>query len=266
MKFSVLASSSKGNSTWLESGDTAILIDAGSSCLALSQKIKSINRDPGNVSAICITHDHIDHVSALETIERKRPVPIYATGGTIEAVCASRSGAENWPWMDIASGERFEIGPFSILPFSVPHDAADPIGFVFSADDTKFGYATDMGEPTLPIRAALMDCDALALEFNHEKHMLMESNRPWSLKQRIAGRSGHLSNAQACELLVQIATRRLKILMPMHLSDECNSRDAALASARAALLEKGLPVSTLVRPACPTPLLEIAPGAEAPAR
>ncbi len=266
MKFSVLASSSKGNSTWLESGDTALLVDAGCSCMALSQKIKAIGRSPSAISAICITHDHVDHVSALATVERKRQIPIYATGGTIDAVCASNPAAADWPWIDIAPGEDFQIGRFSVHPFSVPHDAADPVGFVFYDGIAKLGYATDLGEPTLTIRAALADCDALALEFNHEKRMLLESNRPWSLKQRISGRSGHLSNTQACELLVQVATGRLKALMPMHLSDECNTRDAALASARAALLEKGVPVSVLAQPAYPSPLMEIAPGESATAQ
>ena len=257
MNFAVLASSSKGNCIFAEGNDTRILVDAGSSWRSLVSRLRHIGADPSSISAILLTHDHSDHVSALETALKVRPLPLFATSGTIEAVCESVSAASDWPWTVIGAGEPFDVGAFSVLPFSVPHDAGDPVGFVLECGGTKLGIATDLGESTAAARLALRDCDALALEFNHERRMLMGSSRPWSLKQRISGRSGHLSNDQAAEFLSEIATPRLSLLVPLHLSAECNTVEAAMAAARSALLDCGLPTAALVPPVFPTELLAI---------
>lgn len=257
MKFAVLASSSKGNCTYLQAGATKLLVDAGTSWLNIRRLLSGIGADANALDGIVVTHDHVDHVSALCSAQKRRAVPVYATAGTVEAVCETNPGAEDWPWVVIGAGEPFQVGETEISPFSVPHDAGDPVGYVVRHGDAKLGFATDLGEATLPVRLALADCDALALEFNHEKRMLMDSARPWSLKQRICGRSGHLSNEQAADLLSLVATPRLKHLVPMHLSAECNTPEAAMAAARAVLLDRGLPLSVLVAPVCPTAVLEI---------
>ena len=257
MKFAVLASGSSGNCIVVEAGATTVLVDAGTSCRNLRGLLRRAGADPASVSAICLTHDHTDHVSALATIEKARPVPLYATCGTIEAVCADKPEAADWPWTDIAAGEPFDLGEIRAEPFSVPHDAGDPVGYVFSHRGARLGIATDLGEATAAVRLALRDCDALALEFNHERRMLMESGRPWSLKQRISGRVGHLSNDQAAELVQGLATPRLAALVPLHPSAEGTTTDAACAAARGALMEAGVPVSALVPPVFPTRFVEV---------
>lgn len=257
MNFSVLASSSKGNCIFAEGGGARLLVDAGTCWRTIKSRLRGFGADPSSIDAILVTHDHADHVSALETAMKERPVPVFATAGTVEAVCETVREASVWPWTVIGTGEPFSVGAFSVLPFSVPHDAGDPVGYTLECEGVKLGIATDLGEPTAAARLALSGCDALALEFNHERNMLMDSSRPWRLKQRISGRSGHLSNAQAAELLSEVASPRLRKLVPLHLSAECNTPEAAMAAARDVLNERGLSPAVLVPPVFPTPLVSV---------
>lgn len=237
MKFSVLCSSSAGNATYLETSATRILIDAGWNCRNLKGCLEEIGAAPESIDAICITHDHVDHVSALAVIEKKRPIPIYAADGTIEAIAAdyAAKGAEDWPWMPFSPGCPFEVGDVRIHPFAVPHDCAEPVGYTVEADGKRLGFATDLGEAPVLVRRRLMDCDALVLEFNHDLQMLRNSGRPMSLIQRIHGRSGHLSNEQAGEVLREVASPRLRHIVPAHLSGECNTPGLVREEIRKAL-------------------------------
>lgn len=243
MKIAVLASGSSGNFTFVSSGNTRFLIDAGTCCRTICTALSKIGEDVAALDGIFITHDHSDHVKALAALEKKSQtgIPLYATDGTIEAVCrAFGSVAESWPWTSIAPGEKFCAGKLVFEPFSVPHDAADPVGCVISDGVVRYGIVTDIGSVPSLVTQRLRDCDALSIEFNHDPEMLMNSSRPWSLKQRISGRSGHLCNEDAAALLSAVATPRLKAVFPVHLSAECNAPHLALCAAREALKLSGL--------------------------
>lgn len=262
MKFSVLASSSKGNCTYVEAGNTRILVDAGLRCSGVRERLAAIGRSLGDVQAVLVTHGHSDHVSSLPVIEGKTGVPVYATDGT--AATVERDGRREkpdlaWNFAVFAADEPFPLGELEVEPFPVPHDAADPVGFVLRAPSgARLGFATDLGEAPPAVARRLAGCDALVLEFNHDREMLLNSDRTWALKQRILGRSGHLSNDQAAELLARIATPALRRLVPAHLSDECNLPSLALDAARRALRGAGLdPDAVLCAPVYPTPLFEV---------
>lgn len=262
MKFAVLASSSKGNCTYVEAGETRILVDAGLRCSGVCERLAAIGRSLSDVQAVLVTHGHSDHVAALPVIEGKTGLPVYATDGT--AATVERDGRREkpdlaWNFAVFEAGEPFSLGDLEVEPFPVPHDAADPVGFVLRGPaGERLGFATDLGEAPLVVRHRLAGCGALVLEFNHDREMLLASDRAWSLKQRILGRSGHLSNEQAAELLAQVATPALRHLVPAHLSDECNLPSLAVAAARGALLQAGLdPAAVLRDPVYPTPLFEL---------
>lgn len=265
LAFSVLASSSKGNCTYVETaGGTRLLVDAGMRCSAVCERLAAIGRSLEDVQAILVTHGHSDHTSSLPVIEDRTGVPVYATDGT--AATIERDGRREkpdlaWNFAVFAAGEPFPVGDLDVEPFPVPHDSADPVGFVLRAPGgAALGFATDLGEAPLVVRHRLRGCHALVLEFNHDPQMLLASDRAWSLKQRILGRSGHLSNEQAADLLGQVATPALRHIVPAHLSDECNTPGLATAAARGALLRVGLdPDAVLRAPAYPTPLFEVRP-------
>lgn len=259
MKIALLASGSSGNFTFVSGGGTRILFDAGTCCRTIRSALSSIGEDAAALDAICLTHDHDDHVRALATLEKKYSgIPLYATDGTIEAVCRGcGDAAGDWPWTSIAPGEPFDVGALRFEPFSVPHDAADSVGYVVTDGTVRFGLATDIGSVPANVRHALRDCDALALEFNHDPEMLRMSSRPWSLKQRIAGRSGHLSNPDAADLLAAVATPRLKAVFPVHVSAECNAPHLAVRAAREALERAGLDPGIVRDPVYPASMLEL---------
>lgn len=258
MRVAILASGSSGNFAFVECGGTRILVDAGTCRRAVCNALSSIGEDAAALDAVCLTHDHEDHVKALATLQKKcGPVPVCATEGTIAAVCAAVGDeAAAWPWTDIAPGEPFSVGNLEIEAFSVPHDASDPVGYVFSGGGRRFGIATDLGSVPALVRHRLRDCDVLALEFNHDPEMLLMSSRPWSLKQRIAGRSGHLSNPDAADLLASVATPRLKAVFPVHVSRECNAPHLAVRAAREALENTGLDPGLVREPVYPAGILE----------
>lgn len=239
MKLCVLASGSSGNCTYIGSGDTHILIDAGLSCRETERRLGSISVDPSVLRAVCITHEHEDHVAGAGVLQRKRNLDLFANSATIEAVNASgkHSGLR---WSVFEAGQAFQIGALTLEPFSVPHDAYDPVGFRVSDGRVRLGIVTDMGMVTGLIRDRLKDCDVLIVESNHDKDMLMDSERPWSLKQRISGRHGHLSNCQACAMLDEVAGSCLKAVYLAHISSDCNHGDRAHASAAEVLRRKGL--------------------------
>ena len=262
MKFAVLASSSKGNCTYVEAGSTRILVDAGLRCSGVCDRLALIGRSLSDVQAVLVTHGHSDHTSSLPVIEGKTGVPVYATDATASTI--ERDGRREkpdltWNFAVFSPGDPFPLGDFEVDPFAIPHDAADPVGFVLRGPDgASLGFATDLGEAPLSVVRRLAGCNALVLEFNHDPEMLLNSDRDWRLKQRILGRSGHLSNDQAADLLAQVATPALRHLVPAHLSDECNRPALALSAARAALRRAGLdPAGVLRDPVYPTPLFEL---------
>ena len=229
MRIVPIASSSKGNAYIVEHEGEALLIDCG----VPYKLVKDYS-----FSAVLVTHSHTDHVSGLATLLGRRDVPVYANAMTAESVAAV-AHVDEGAFVCFENGQTFDIGPFTVNPFSVPHDTSDPVGYLVAAGGVNYFHATDVGSPLDSIGVKLSLADVATLESNHDPVMLRTSARPPCLKQRIAGPRGHLSNDQACELVRRFASPRLKRLMLAHLSHECNTPGLARDAMRATLLEIG---------------------------
>jgi phosphoribosyl 1,2-cyclic phosphodiesterase len=330
VRFTVLASGSKGNCTVLSGGRTRILVDAGLSCRELFKRMKLAGEEPGALTAIVITHEHQDHVNGLAVTARKLGIPVYFTEAThrawmrwlsprrqmtyaqwvetvrkqaaerqaepealefdpqtcpqtdpdeadvessvLPAVSASSDPAlgltpdaamdsaadlspdpapdptggrpptlkEDPTWLPaieyFSAGQPFSIGDICINPFTIPHDAADPVGFVFSSEGVRMGFATDLGYIPPNVREQLRDLDLLLLESNHDLEMLRDGPYPWSLKQRVMSRVGHLSNDAAAEFLADDYDGQAAYVILGHLSENNNLPELARVAAERALL------------------------------
>jgi phosphoribosyl 1,2-cyclic phosphodiesterase len=311
VRFTVLASGSKGNSTIVSGGRTRILIDAGLSCRELFRRMKLAEEDPGTLDAIVITHEHQDHVNGLAVTARKLGIPVYFTEATHRAwmrwltprrqmtyrqwleLCrkqaaereaepeavsleaASEQGdpedvevecvAEPDPAPDAATedlsesaptppptmkedptwlpaveyfraGEPFSIGDIALSPFTIPHDAADPVGFVLCAEGVRMGFATDLGYIPPNVKEQLKALDLLLLESNHDLEMLRDGPYPWSVKQRVLSRVGHLSNDATAEFLSTAYDGQATYVILAHLSENNNLPELAKVAAERALL------------------------------
>lgn len=226
MDVCVLASGSKGNCTYVTDGETALLVDLGLSAREIVARLEEACIDPHTIQAVLFSHDHVDHYRGVEVFSKKFPVRLLANEGTASGIDRAFPKARlEWEIFETASS--FDVGTLHVDAFSVPHDASDPVGFVVTDGASRLGIVTDLGQPTPLIINKLSACDAIVLESNHDYDMLMASNRPWPLKTRIAGRSGHLSNVQATELLQQVLSDRLRLLLLAHLSEECNTHHLA---------------------------------------
>lgn len=238
MEVCVLASGSKGNCIYVSGGGTALLVDAGLSSREIVSRLGAAGIAAESISAVLFTHDHVDHYRGIDVFSRKYPVRLYANEGTaagIELGCPKLA----CEWDIFETSSSFEIGGLRIEAFTVPHDAADPVGFVFDDGESRLCLATDLGQATPLICSKLSQCHAAILESNHDYDMLMRSERPWPLKTRIAGRSGHLSNDDAAALLCTSMSERLHTLLLAHLSEECNTPALALNTMRLALRAAG---------------------------
>jgi len=238
LKVCVLASGSSANCTYVGSERTQILIDAGLSGRETERRLALIGVAPESVNAVCLTHEHDDHKASLGILHRRHGIPLYANSGTIEAMHVDEK-LRALPWQVFATGSPFPVQDLVIEPFSVPHDSYDPVGFVVSQGATRVAVVTDLGMATGLIRERLKPCRIVVVECNHDEQMLRDADRPWPLKQRIAGRQGHLSNRQAGELLAEIASPLLHTVFLAHLSAECNRGEVALQTIREALARGG---------------------------
>jgi phosphoribosyl 1,2-cyclic phosphodiesterase len=234
----VLASGSAANCVYVASERTRILVDAGLSGRETARRLAEIGASLDAVDAVCVTHEHNDHCAAISILHRRHGLPLYANSGTIQAIERDEAN-RGLPWRVFTTGSAFEVGDLRVDPFSVPHDSYDPVGFVISAEGTQVGVVTDMGMPSSLIRERLRRCAAMVVESNHDEQMLKNAKRPWALKQRIAGRQGHLSNRQTCELLAEIAGPHLQAVFLAHLSAECNRPALALEAAESVLRKNG---------------------------
>lgn len=237
---SVLASGSRGNTAIVESSSTRILVDAGISCRETFKRLKAIGGDPHSISAIVITHEHSDHVSGLLVLARKLKVPVFMTGPTHQAwVRAVRDTLGEPPDTQsiefFASGRSFQIGDIEVRPFTIPHDAADPVGFTFRAEGVKIGFVTDLGYLPASVCDHLHSCDVLVLESNHDLEMLRGGPYPWSVKQRVMSRVGHLSNEKLAEFLTGDYDGNAAFIVLAHLSEQNNHPEVALRAAEKAL-------------------------------
>jgi phosphoribosyl 1,2-cyclic phosphodiesterase len=307
VRFTVLASGSKGNATIVSGGRTRILVDAGLSCRELCRRMKLAGEDPETLDAIIVTHEHTDHVAGLAVIARKLGIPVFFTEGThrawmrwlsprrqmtyaqwleqcrkqaaerqaeaettdCEAFCdaedtapeesvpaapqpvvadslaasagsarlpAPREEPTRLPCVEyFQAGRPFEIGDIAISPFTIPHDAADPVGFVFRAGGVRMAFATDLGYISPNVKAQLKGVDLLLLESNHDLEMLRDGPYPWSVKQRVLSRVGHLSNEAAADYLENSYDGQAAYVILAHLSESNNLPELARVTAERAL-------------------------------
>lgn len=302
VRFTVLASGSKGNSTVVCGGRTRILVDAGLSCRELFRRMRQAGEEPETLDAIVITHEHQDHVNGLAVTARKLGIPVYFTEGTHRAwmrwltprrqmsyaqwleQCRQQAAArqaeadaatpeddadESDPvelkapaerpsqtaeaapeaapaapqkdptWLPAVeyfeAGKSFQIGDIAISPFTIPHDAADPVGFVLQAEGVRMAVATDLGYMPPNVKAQLKGLDLLLLESNHDLEMLRDGPYPWSVKQRVLSRVGHLSNDAAAEFLETEYDGQAGYVILAHLSESNNHPELARVTAERAL-------------------------------
>jgi len=273
MRMTVLASGSKGNSTLVSSSRTRILVDAGLSCRELLKRMQMANEDPAAIDALLITHEHQDHVQCVAVLARKLGVPVYFTQATHRAwmrwmTPQKRLTYAEWlarrqqavevevedpeclpakeeadpcrlPGVEyFAAGTGFCIGDIAVTPFTIPHDAADPVGFVFEADGVRMTIATDLGYMPPNVKMAIRNCDVLMLESNHDLEMLRDGPYPWSVKQRVMSRVGHLSNEAASDFLEKNYDGNASYVVLAHLSECNNLPELARVTAERALRDR----------------------------
>ncbi|MGA3033761.1 MAG: MBL fold metallo-hydrolase [Terracidiphilus sp.] len=311
VRFTVLASGSKGNSAVICGGRTRILVDAGLSCREIFRRMKLAGEEPEALDAIVITHEHQDHINGLAVTARKLGIPVYFTESThrawvrwltprrqmtyaqwlelcrkqaaarqaelesephlpdpadtdpedVEADCSVSEAAtleasadstpekpadrppslkEDPTWLPAVeyfrAGQPFTIGDICLSPFTIPHDAADPVGFVLSAEGVRMGFATDLGYITPNVKQQLRNLDLLLLESNHDLEMLRDGPYPWAVKQRVLSRVGHLSNEAASEFLSTVYDGQARYVILAHLSENNNLPELARVAAERALL------------------------------
>jgi phosphoribosyl 1,2-cyclic phosphodiesterase len=295
VRFTVLASGSKGNSTVVSGGRTRILVDCGLSCRELFRRMRLMDEEPETLDAILITHEHSDHVNGVAVTARKLGIPVYFTEGTHrawmrwltprrqmtyaqwieqsrkqaaerqaeaettteegdadecdlaetaeapkeEAESAAPAKVKDPTWLPaleyFRAGEPFEIGDIAVSPFTIPHDAADPVGFVFRAEGVRMAFATDLGYVPPNVRAQLQGLDLLLLESNHDLEMLRDGPYPWAVKQRVLSRVGHLSNEAAAGFLEDGYDGQAAYVILAHLSERNNLPELARVAAERAL-------------------------------
>ena len=235
-----LGSGSSGNSALVYTEKTFVLVDAGISAKQLRIRLNDVDVDPDQLDGILITHEHGDHTRGLEVFCRKLDIPIYCNAVTRESLSSNVSSAETW--RIIECGDSFSIGDILINGFPVMHDAVDPMGFIFQKNGRKLGFVSDVGHVTEIMKSILSEVETIFIEANYDETMLQnDERRPWSLKQRIASRHGHLSNKQAAELIGSIAGGgKLERVVLAHLSEDCNSPEIAKAEIILALSMKGI--------------------------
>jgi phosphoribosyl 1,2-cyclic phosphodiesterase len=240
---SVLASGSRGNCALVASSTTRILVDAGLSGRETFKRLRAIGERPDQISAIVITHEHSDHVLGLQRLASKLKVPVFLTSPTHAAWNrAMRDEAGKIPELPQAEhffpGRHFQIGDIAVTPFTIPHDAADPVGFTFRAEGVKVGFATDLGYMPVSVRDHLRGCDVLVLESNHDVEMLRSGPYPWSVKQRVMSRVGHLSNDALAEYFGSDYDGCASYVVLAHLSEQNNHPEIARAAAEFALRDR----------------------------
>jgi phosphoribosyl 1,2-cyclic phosphodiesterase len=234
-----LGSGSGGNSLYVGAGDTRILVDAGFSGAQLERRLEEVGVGPHEIRAVVVTHEHRDHTSGVGIAARRWGWPVHMSEDTLEACTDLLRGEETV--VTFRAGETFEVSGLEVHPFLTCHDAADPLAVTVTdrSRGLKLGVATDLGRPTAPVRHALAGCHFLVLEANHDEGLLRDGPYPWSIKARIGGSRGHLSNRTAAELATQLFHAELSGVLLAHLSRECNEPELARRAVEASLREEG---------------------------
>jgi phosphoribosyl 1,2-cyclic phosphodiesterase len=236
VRICVLGSGSKGNSTLVATERTRLLLDAGFSKKETFRRLAAAGERTDKFDAIIISHEHVDHVSGLRSLALELKVPIYITGPTRETI--------EWDprirtFETITPGGKFTIGDFEIAPFSIPHDAADPVAFTLTAEGIKVGVITDLGYVPEVVKQHARGCHCLVFESNHDLDMLKTGPYPWFVKQRVMSRHGHLSNHATAGFLAEDYDGSAQVLVLAHLSDKNNHPGLVMHSATQAFEKRG---------------------------
>ena len=236
----VLASGSQGNCTLVSSSGTRLLVDAGLSCRELLRRMALCCENPRSIDALLVTHEHTDHVAGVYVLARKFKIPVYMTGATHEAYRRwARDSSGNRVRLDrlevFGAGRSFEVGDITVTPYTIPHDAIDPVGFTFRSEGIKVGLCTDLGYMPPNVRHHLRGCHVLMIESNHDLELLRGGPYPWSVKQRVMSRVGHLSNDALADFLTKDYDGAAEFLILAHLSEQNNHPQIARMTAERAL-------------------------------
>jgi phosphoribosyl 1,2-cyclic phosphodiesterase len=251
LRFCALGSGSRGNALLVEHEQTLIMIDCGLPLTTLVQRLDAVGRSIDDIDALLITHEHGDHSRGIRPFRRRRELPLWTTPGTAQVVDA----IDNFE--RVRCGRELKIGSIEVVPIPVPHDAREPCQFVFTAGRQRLGLLTDTGHATPVIRQALQSCDALAIEFNHDRAMLENGSYPEAVKARVGSRFGHLSNDQTVDLVADVAHPGLQWIMGLHVSEQNNTPARVRATAARITDSSGIELR-LASQHEPTPWLEIA--------
>jgi phosphoribosyl 1,2-cyclic phosphodiesterase len=241
LSLSPLFSGSSGNSIFISSGRTKILVDAGVSCKRIEEALKSIGETAAGLRGILITHEHTDHIAGVEVLSRRHGIPVYATEPTWLSM--SRLNIQTRLTRTISKTD-FYIDDLLIEPFELPHDAADPSGYCVSCGALRAAVATDLGYFPKAVENKLRSCSLVVLESNHDTQMLAAGRYPYNIKQRIKSRHGHLSNDAAAEAAVKLACAGVTSILLGHLSKENNSEQLAFRTVTDTLLDSGITPGT----------------------
>jgi phosphoribosyl 1,2-cyclic phosphodiesterase len=228
MRFALLGSGSEGNALVVQVGDTRILMDCGFSLSETVARLARLGLSGDSLSGIVVTHEHGDHIGGVARLARKFSLPVFLTHGTLRSHRPAFAGLS--AVTEINAHEAFSIGEVRVQPYPVPHDASEPVQYVFSDGVRRLGVLTDAGCSTAHIEATLAGCEALVLECNHDAEMLANGDYPYGLKQRVGGRFGHLDNRAAAALLARLEHARLQHIVAAHLSHKNNTRALAVAA------------------------------------
>lgn len=233
MRFASLGSGSEGNALLVQQGDTLVMLDNGFGLAETESRLARLGMTPADVTAIVVTHEHSDHIGGVARFSRKHGTPVWLTHGTARHVAPASLLSEAYAFID--PHVAFAVGEIMVQPYIVPHDASEPVQFVFSNGDKRLGVLTDTGCTTTHIEKSLSGVDALVLECNHDLDMLMAGPYPPGLKKRVSGRFGHLDNQTAANLLKRIDCSRLRHLVAAHLSKQNNRPELATQALALAL-------------------------------
>ncbi len=240
MRFAVLGSGSGGNAAVVECGGRRLMIDAGLSAKQLSLRLLRVGIEPASLDGILLTHEHGDHVRGLKIFLKQNPLPVYTTPATARVV--RETGIDGGQWKFFEAGQVFELDGIAVETFAIQHDAVDPVGFVVGHDHQRLGFLSDAGFVTRNMTERLRGLHGIFVEANYDENLLeADTKRPWSIKQRISSRHGHLSNTQVTELIREIAHPALGQVVLGHLSSDCNSPEIILSQLQTCLAELGHP-------------------------
>lgn len=261
----VLASGSTGNAVYVQAGGTSILIDAGIGIRQLQGSLQAIGADPGQLSALLVTHEHADHIKGVAAAVRRWRWPVYASEGTWSQIRRLWSQEDEMAPRLIGAGRPFALGGIVIEPFALSHDAEEPLGFCLHADGQKLVLATDLGYVSDRVREVTRGAQTYILETNHDLEMLRAGPYPWHLKRRILGDKGHLSNDSAADFLLDVLTGDTEAIYLAHLSQE-NNRPEIARETLARRLRDALPEAAgrvalrLTHPRAPTAMAPVKGG------